>query len=380
MRKRGHGEGSVFQRSDGRWVASLQVAGKRRTVYGATRLEALQKLKELQEWAERQGELPDSKRTVADLIRAWLETCEPTLKPRTLDDYRQTCERHVLPALGKVPLCKLTPSHVQRLINTLHRASKARTSQKAYVCLHRACRLGVMWGWLVENPCDRVVRPRYAPARKGMWTHDQLRTFLEGARDHWLYPLFVLAVATGARLGELLALSWDEVDLEVGTVTIRRSLHRIAGRWVVSEPKTRAGVRTIALPQEAQQALRRQKRMQAQLRLKAGPAWEGTGLVFTGERGQPLCQSTVQHALRRECQRLNLPPMTPHGLRHLHASLLLEAGLPVPQVAQRLGHATPQVTMSVYAHALNRSDREAAEVLQRAMGSHPIPFIRRERP
>jgi len=128
-------------------------------------------------------------------------------------------------------------------------------------------------------------------------------------------------------------------------------------------------VRTIALPQEAQQALRRQKRMQAQLRLKAGPAWEGTGLVFTGERGQPLCQSTVQHALRRECERLGLPPMTPHGLRHLHASLLLEAGLPVPQVAQRLGHATPQVTMSVYAHALNRSDREAAEVLQRAIGA-----------
>jgi integrase len=380
MRKRGHGEGSVFQRSDGRWVASLQVAGKRRTVYGATRLEALQKLKELQEWAERQGELPDAKRTVNDLLDAWLETCEPTLKPKTLVSYKQTCDLYIRPVLGPMRLDKLKPHHVQRLVNGLQREDKARTAQLVYVLLHRACRLGVMWGWLVENPCGRVVRPRYAPARKGMWTHDQLRTFLEGARDHWLHPLFVLAVATGARLGELLALSWDEVDLEAGTVTIRRSLHRIAGRWVVSEPKTRAGVRTIALPQEAQQALRRQKRMQAQLRLKAGPAWEGTGLVFTGERGQPLCQSTVQHALRRECERLNLPPMAPHGLRHLHASLLLEAGLPVPQVAQRLGHATPQVTMSVYAHALNRSDREAAEVLQRAIGAPPIPFIRRERP
>jgi len=377
---RGRGEGTIVKRTDGRYQASLQVNGRRRTVYGATRQEVAQKLKALKEWAERQGELPDSKRTVNDLLDAWLALCAVEKRPRTLKDYAEICDHHIRPILGRTRLEALKPHHIQQLLNGLQAQDKHRTALKTYTYLHRACKLGVMWGWLMDNPCDRVVRPRYAPARKGMWTQDELRTFLEGARDHWLYPLFVLAVATGARLGELLALSWDEVDLEAGTVTIRRSLHRIAGRWVVSEPKTRAGVRTIALPQEAQQALRRQKRMQAQLRLKAGPAWEGTGLVFTGERGQPLCQSTVQHALRRECQRLGLPPMTPHGLRHLHASLLLEAGLPVPQVAQRLGHATPQVTMSVYAHALNRSDREAAEVLQRAMGSHPIPFIRRERP
>ncbi|MBC7242077.1 MAG: hypothetical protein H5T60_06495 [Anaerolineae bacterium] len=106
---RGKGEGTIVKRTDGRYQASLQVNGHRRTVYGRARQEVAQRLKALKEWAERQGELPDSKRTVADLIQAWLETCEPTLKPRTLNDYRQTCERHILPALGKTRLCKLTP-------------------------------------------------------------------------------------------------------------------------------------------------------------------------------------------------------------------------------------------------------------------------------
>lgn len=368
MRKRGHGEGSVFQRGDGRWVASLQVAGKRRTVYGTTRQEALQKLKELQEWAERQGELPDSKRTVADLITAWLDAVACDLKPRTLDDYRKTCERHILPVLGRVPLCKLSPSHVQKLISTLQKANKTRTAQKVYVCLQRACRLAVLWGWLAENPCKRILRPQYRPPRKEVWTVDQLRAFLDGTRDHWLWPLFVLAVATGARLGELLALRWDDADLQGAHVTIRRALHRIGGQYVFTTPKTRAGQRTIALPAEAVSALKRQKRTQAELRLRAGDTWQDWGLVFTGEHGQPLCQSTVQHALRRECQRLGLPPVGVHGLRHLHASLLLASGLAVPQVAKRLGHATPQVTMSIYAHALDKSDQQAADALQKALG------------
>ncbi|MBC7242350.1 MAG: site-specific integrase [Anaerolineae bacterium] len=366
---RGRGEGTIVKRTDGRYQASLQVNGRRRTVYGRTRQEVAQKLKELQEWAERQGELPDSRRTVADLIRSWLETCEPTLKPKTLVSYKQTCDLYIRPVLGQMRLDRLKPHHVQKLVNDLQREDKTRTAQLVYVLLHRACRLGVMWGWLIENPCDRIVRPRYAPARKELWTPDQLRAFLEGTRDHWLYPLFLLAVATGARLGELLALTWEDVDLNAGTLTIRRSLHRIAGQWVVGEPKTSAGVRTIALPTEAVSALKRQRAIQAQLRLKAGASWQNSGLVFTGEHGQPLSQSTVQHALRRECQRLNLPPMTPHGLRHLHASLLLEAGLPVTQVSQRLGHATPQVTMSVYAHALRRPDHEAVEAIRSAIAA-----------
>ncbi len=367
MRKRRHGEGSLYQRGDGRWVASLRVAGKRRTVYGRTRQEALQKLKALQEWAERQGELPDAKRTVGDLLDAWLETSAPSLRPRTLADYRRTCERHILPKLGNVPLCKLTPSHIQRLINALQKAGKARTAQLVYVLFHRALRLAVMWGWVLENACERVVRPVYHAERRQIWTPEELSTFLEGTRGHWLWPLWVLAVGSGARLGELLALTWSDVDMERGTLTIRRTLHRVNGEYVFAAPKTRAGERTIALPAEAVQALKRQRAWQAQRRLRAGGEWQDWGLVFTGERGQPLCQSVVQHALKRECQRLGLPELTPHGLRHLHASLLLEGGLAVPQVAKRLGHATPQVTMSIYAHAVDRHDRQAVEIIRRVL-------------
>lgn len=368
MGKRVNGEGTIVKRSDGRYQASLQVNGHRRTVYGRTKAEVAQKLAELKRQASQAGDLPDpGKRTVTDLIAAWLDAVAHDLKPRSMQDYQQTARLYILPELGGVRLSKLTPARVQSLLAKLQRQEKHRAALKAYACLHRACRLAVLWGWLVENPCDRVLRPQYRAPRKEVWTVGELRTFLDGTRDHWLWPLFVLAAATGARLGELLALTWDDADLQSGTLAIRRSLQRVGGEWVIGEPKTRAGMRTIALPLEAIQALRKQKRMQAEMRLKAGGERQDWGLIFTGERGQPLCQSTVQHAVRRACQRLGLPPIGMHGLRHLHASLLLANGLAVPQVAKRLGHATPQVTMSIYAHALDIIDQQAADAVQKAL-------------
>lgn len=160
---------------------------------------------------------------------------------------------------------------------------------------------------------------------------------------------------------------WSDLDLGQGTVWIRRSLHRIAGEWVETSPKTTAGDRRIALPPETVAALKRQQAQQAEARLRAGAEWQDRGLVFCGQHGQPLQQSTVQHTLARTCRGLGLPKLTPHGLRHLHASLLLQAGLDVPRVSRRLGHATPAITLAVYAHALGNQDGEAAGIIGRAI-------------
>lgn len=366
--KRAHGEGSITQRKDGRWQAALQVDGRRRMVYGRTRQEAAVRLAELKRQAAQSGGLPDpGRRTLGELLGAWLEAKAPTWKLRTLADYTGTCDRYLRPALGDLRLARVTPQRVQRLVGGYQAAGQHRTALKVYRALSQALALAVRWGWLANNPAERVDPPKYHPERKTLWTLDQLAIFLEGTAGHWLAPYYLVAVATGARPSELLALMWADVDAAAGTCTIRRTLQRLGGEWTMGIPKTAAGSRTITLPGEALAALQQQRAWQAAHRLRLGPNWPGLGLVFTTAAGQPIHGTTVSHAMARECDRLGLPRVTPHGLRHLHASLLLAEGLPVPAVSKRLGHANAGVTMTVYAHAIGQGDAGAAEAIGRAL-------------
>ena len=363
--KRSPGEGSIVQRRDGRWQASLMTDGLRKTVYGKTRREAFARLNELQKQAAIAGRLPDPRtRTVGDLLDAWLETLEPNVKASTLDHYRLLADTYVRPVLGTVKLTRLTADRIQRLYSKLQRKGHKRTAQLVHCVVHQACDLAVRWRWLAENPDDRTVHPSYRSKRKEVWTHPELAAFLEGIEGHWLAPLWVMAIASGCRLGELLGLGWRDVSLDEGTMRVTKTLQRVKGSYQLGTPKTVNGERTLTLPQEAVAALREQKRQQVQWWQEAGQEWEIWGLVFTGKTGRPLHRSVIAHALRRECQRLGVSELTPHGLRHLHASLLLQEGLPVPVVAQRLGHANPAITMAVYAHVVQRGDQAAAAAME----------------
>mgnify|MGYP000863300865 CR=1 FL=1 len=139
--------------------------------------------------------------------------------------------------------------------------------------------------------------PRYSPERKEVWTAQQARAFLDGTREHWLHPLWALAVYSGCRIGELVALEWSDLDLEAGSLTIRRAGQYIAGEWMVTTPKTSAGTRRLRLPQEAIDGLRAHQAEQAQERLRQGADWTAGDLVFVGPRsGKPLDTTTVENA------------------------------------------------------------------------------------
>ncbi len=365
MAHRSPGEGTVVQRQDGRWQASIMADGKRCTVYGTTRKEAAEKLAALKSQA-RGGALPDpGKRTVADLLALWLATTAPNWKPRTLSDNQATCVRYIVPAIGKVRLSRLEPAHVQQLVARYQSEGKARTALKVYGVLRQACALAVRWRWLPDNPCDRVQRPQYHATRKDVWDTSELSAFLEGTEGHWLHPLWTLLVCTGCRLGEALALTWD--DVQGNTVRITKAGQHIRGVWTVTAPKTRAGTRTITLPPEGVTALKRQKVQQLEWRLQAGNDWTDSGLAFSQRDGKPLQAPDVANAMRKECHRLGLSPVSPHGLRHLHASLLLREGLPLPEVSRRLGHAHSGITAQVYSHALAGDDRAATAAIGRAL-------------
>lgn len=365
------GQGSIIQRRDGRWQISLQVNGVRRTVYATSEREARAKLRQLQAQVATDGALTTpGRRTVADLIDAWLSNA-PNLKPATIAQHRWFFDTYVRADLGRVRLERVTPDQLQRLYARLT-PSVASTVHRM---LHRAFAVAVLWRWLPANPCDRVLPPAYKPQRKTLWTQDQLAAFLTGAAEHWLYPLWLLLLSTGLRLGEALALRWDDAGMGVA-VTVSGTLRRLDGQAVVTPPKTPAARRTVLLPPPAIEALKRQQAQQAAWRTEAREGWhdwQDSGFVFTSAEGKPLWASTVQHALKRECERLGLPPVTPHGLRHLHASLLLHEGVPVPAVSARLGHANPQVTMSIYAHALAGQDAVAATAIGRVLERSIVP-------
>jgi integrase len=370
MSRKSNGEGSITQRKDGRWEARLQVDGVRRVVYGKTRAQVVAKLNDLKVQAHQAGgSLPDpGKRTLNDLLDVWLETKAPSLKPRTLFDYRSECDRYIRPALGNIALHQVTPLRIQRLLNRYETQGHARVARQVYRRLSQALDLAVRWDWLAVNPCRKVDNPVYRPKRKVMWTLEEMRVFLEGTHDHWLYPMWLTAIGTGCRLGELLALTWDDVDLSAETLSVTKSVQTLDGERVVTTPKTASGVRTLSIPPEVVQVLKRHQAVQAEQRLRMGKRWEGEDLVFTSRAGEPLHQSTVQWTMHGECDRLELPRLTPHGLRHLHASVLLSEGLSIPDVSRRLGHASPAITMTTYAHVVTADDRGAAEAIGRALG------------
>lgn len=358
---------AITKRTDGRYQAAIQVAGTRRFVYGRARREVEHKLADLQRQA-RGGGLPHpGRRTVADLVSHYLATVGPTLKPRTQTDYRNLAERYVLPSIGCFQLSRISPDHIQALYGQLQAKGLARVPSQVHRLLHRMFRLAVLWRWLDENPADRVLPPTYRAPRQDVWDEAELARFLDGTRGDRHHPLWAFLIATGCRLGEALALRWDAVDLQRGVVTICASVQRIDGEWVETRPKTTAGLRVVTLPAEGMVALKRQRVQQAEWRLRAGPAWRDRDLVFSNPRGDYLAPEVVNQALTRACERLGLPRVTPHGLRHLHASLLLAAGVAVPMVSARLGHANPAITMAVYAHCLGHQDDEAAQIIGRAM-------------
>ena len=360
---------SIYRRGDGRWMAKVQVDGVRKNVYGSTPNDVRKKVLDLQRQIIVDGGLPAAgNRTLNNLLDTWLQWAGPTLKPRTLQVYQDTLTRYVRPTLGRQRLSAVTPDKLQRLYATLQRRGLTRTPAQVHTTLHRALKLAVVWGWLTSNPADRVLPPKYHAKAKDVWDRDEARRFIVETREDQLHPLFVLLISTGCRLGEATGLRWSDVDWDLGTIRIRRNVQRIRGEFEVTNPKTTAGERTVAVPMVALDALRKHQARQETERLTAAQIWQDGAWIFTARNGAPLNPSVAQHAVRRMAERPGLPKVTPHLLRHLHASILIDDGVPITAVAARLGHANPGVTQSIYAHRLRGTDTRAADAIDRLFG------------
>ena len=339
MRRKG--SGSIYLRRDGRWAAAVQRNGRRIFRYARTREEAEALLAELLSIVD--PGMP----TLARFARQWLELRRMEIRPSTWDHYERLLRVHILPSIGSKRLDQIDPPTIRRLLaDRIEAGCSVKTVRLIYSALRKLLNDAVEAGLIPENPVRRVRPPRLEPRPFQAWTPEQIRRFIEGARGHPYEALFLFLLGTGARIGEALALRWEDVDLEAGIARISRSVTFIRGQWVESLPKTPHGRRSVSIPDFALRALRELPRDRER--------------VFATSTGSLPQRKDLRASLRRLCRRLSLPPIRIHDLRHLHASILIRAGVDLKTVQRRLGHASAAFTLQAYAHLLDPDDRHAA--------------------
>jgi integrase len=376
VKKRGSGEGSIYKRKDGRWVGQYTVqtaeGPKYRYVYGKIRQVVAEKLTKAM--ADRDGGLTfdAGKVKVEEYLDRWLsDSVRDTVRPGTFRDYEWLIRRHIKPTLGRVKLKSLTPVHARRLYREkLDSGLSSRTVNYIHVTLHKALKQAVNDGLIPRNVTDAVKAPRPIKKEVQSFTPDQAHVFLEAARGDRLEALYVIAITTGLRQGELLGLRWTDIDLDSGKLAVRRVL--VAGSVgskagpAFDAPKNNKSRRTVKLVGPAVEALKRHKAAQNAERLKLGSLWKDHGLVFPNRVGKPMDHNNLyKRDFKKMLKKAELPnAFRFHDLRHTCATLLLLENVNPKIVQETLGHAMITQTMDTYSHVLPTMQDAATEAME----------------
>ena len=369
MGRRTKGEGGVYRRADGRWCASVDLGivrdkRRRRVVYGKTRREVAQKLFALRKEAERGNLREPNRLTVEHFLDRWLEDgARPSVRQTTLENYRSVIRNHIVPGLGSERLSGLSPLKIQEFYSTMQKTGVSpRMRQLVHAVLHRALGQAVRWNVISQNPAANVVRPKVPRHEVNALSPAQSRRLLEVAKGGPYEALYVLALTTGLRQGELFGLRWKDVNLRQRSISVQRAIVEVNGRIQVSEPKSAKGRRRVELSKLALDAIRAHRK---QLRATPHPeAW-----VFSDSKGGPIRKNNFTRRfwwpLR---ERAGLAGVRFHDLRHTAASLLLSTGVHPKVVQERLGHSSVVLTLDVYSHVLGSLQRDAADRIDEILG------------
>lgn len=368
MSRRGSGEGSVFQRKDGRWSATVEVGkgidGKRQrqTVYGRTKKEALAKLQQKQDAVRKGIVTTGGEMTVGAWLDQWLDSLEPTgLKASTVRNYRDVVGFYIKPYVGHIRLAKLTPENVEKMCRDLDAAEKSTNTQRiARTVLRRSLKQAERRQYVSRNVVTLTDAPAVKVDERPVLSVDQAKRLLHKLSGDRLHALYVVSMHTGLRQGEALALRWADVDFEAQTLTVTGTLDRKSRSR--TEPKTERSRRTVALTSQAVEALQLQ-----QVRQRVEGTQGMDGLVFTSSEGTPLFDTTVRRHWKAIRTELGLPEMHWHDLRHSAAAFMLAQGVPIEVVSRMLGHASIRITADIYGYVSSESQRQAAEAVSRAL-------------
>ncbi|MGE5619578.1 MAG: tyrosine-type recombinase/integrase [Sphingomonadaceae bacterium] len=375
---RANGEGTVYQRkSDDKIVVAISLPGGGRKVFYSDenglpfKTKAAGKAflkKELEKLS--QGLPLGPGEELGSYLLNWMETvARPRLDPKTAKDYAAIIRLHILPKLGSCPINKLSGPLLAELYTEKLKALSPRRVQYIHAVIHTAMEQAVKWRFIPRNPADDVEAPKVTKRDPHILSVHQVRQLLAAVQGDRLEALYVLAVTTAMRQGELLGLHWDEVDLARGMIHVVHSLDRLERQWRVKDPKTKLSRRSIRLTQWAVRALQDHWQRQQWETELAGELWQGRNLVFCRENGLPLDNKRVtERHFYRLLRKLNLPPMHFHDLRHTAASLYMLMGVPPKVVQEMLGHSTVVMTLDTYSHLLPEMQEEAVRKMDNLLG------------
>ncbi|MDP9793715.1 integrase [Catenuloplanes nepalensis] len=406
--RKANGEGTVFQRMDGRWqgagyVHAADGTRKRVYVYGDTRKQATDKLADKLAASNRGVVVAaDPTLTVGDYLDHWLHTvAKPRIRATTFTTYEHLVRRYLIPGLGSRRLGMLTVRDVRTYLDHVrttcqccaqgidarrdptnrHRQSRPRCCAIG-ACCNKTVRpatiryiRGVLSAALADGVRDDILGRNVASAVRLPGTRSTFQPFTAKEASRYLLtaatnrhgPLFELALRTGMRQGEILGLKWTDIDLDRGHLYIQRTLARTKGGPTFQPVKTYRSARRILVPQGCLTSLKRQQWRQNTDQRAAGDTWQDTGLVFTNPRGGPLDPRTVFDNHRAICDMADLRYIRFHDLRHTCASLLLERGVELITIKELLGHAQISTTADIYSHVRVRLQQGAIEAMNAAL-------------
>jgi len=360
--------GSIYQDKNGQWWAQLppDAMGKRPKRSAKSEEDAVFKLTELE--AERSRGLNPSEKqpTVEQWLRTWLELVKPGLRSNIYEHYVYVVGHYIVPHIGRVKLKELTKGHVQAALNTLREGGlSAGTVRLARTRLRSALEEAIEAHKITENVAKKT---KVAPdddddSEMHILTIGQVRTFLTAITDHRLYALFYLALATGMRQAEMIGLRWSDIKFDERTIRVASQVHRRHKGIVRSRPKTPASRRTLPIDDELLAVLKSHQQNQNEEKRLLGTAWHEHTMVFASEVGTPLFASALHRQFKSLLRAARLPDIRFHDLRHTAASLMLAAGVPLPDVSEMLGHANAGITAKLYLHGSDDGKKRAIETM-----------------
>jgi len=366
---RGHGEGSLYQRKTGLWVASVSIGGRRLYKYAKSQHEARSWLEETRDQIKSGLTFSGAQISLEKFLQDWLGACQASIRPKTFHQYAQIVHMYLSPGLGNVKLKDLRADHIQSLYNALLRNGKSeRTVLLNHSVLHSALNQALRWGLIGRNPAQAVMRPKLRRKEMKTLSDLQARALLKIAKGSRLDALLWLALTTGLREGEILGLKWSDLDWTAKRLKIQRQLQRLEGKGLVfAEPKSMAGRRAVTLSSDIISRLHGQRVIQAYEKLFAGDRWQENDLIFPSTLGTPLDPRNLYRQFKKALQEARLPNIRFHDLRHTAATLMLQQHTHPKVVQERLGHSDISLTLNTYSHVLPDIQEEAAEKMTRVL-------------
>ena len=390
-KKRGHGEGTIYQRSDGRWAAQVSIGidaegkPKRVTYYGKTRKEVQAKLDKARTEIQTGIFAEPSKGTFGAWLNRWLDVYKkPNIRPGSYANYEHVIRAHIIPSLGNIMLQALRADTLQDFYNQKVKTgrldgtgglapSMIRLIHKIVSgCLKQAVKNRL----ITYSPAEGVLLPKMDKIEMSVLSREQVGQYLDAAKGHGLFPAFLLEMSTGLRKGELLGVRWQDIDFKAKTLNVRQTLYRVRlvkeGRseLQLGEPKTAKSKRTIPLLPSVLMELKSHKVRQAEKKLFLQEAYQDNDLVFSTALGKPICPTSLQEVHKRILKKAGLPDVRFHDLRHTFATLMVEEKEDPKVLQEMLGHSKLATTYDTYV-------KVSIKTMARALGALEDILIKR---